>query len=95
MPYNAPTRAASAAPNGEFTQMPPIPVPAVSEDAPGGVWAISTPVLYTEIQVLRSEVSASREEEGRLREEILELRTLIAVLDAVVTCHAANNTPSG
>jgi hypothetical protein len=54
------------APTGEFTQMPPVPVPAVSEDAPGGGWAVSPHALYTEIQVLRSEVAASREEEGRL-----------------------------
>jgi hypothetical protein len=75
--------------------MPPVPVPALSEDAPGGGWAVSTHALSMEIQVLRSEVAASREEEGRLREEILELRTLVAVLDAVVTRHAANHAPSG
>jgi hypothetical protein len=95
MPHHAPTRAASAAPTGEFIQMQPAPVSAVSEDASEGGWAVYNHTLYTEIQVLRSEVAASREEEGRLREEILELRTLIAVLDAVVTLHAADNAPSG
>jgi hypothetical protein len=75
--------------------MPPVPVPAVSEDTPGGGWAVSPHALYTAIQLLRSEVAASREEKGRLREKILELRTLIAVLDAVVIRHAANNAPSG
>jgi hypothetical protein len=92
---NATTRASSAATTGEYYRMPPVPVPAVSEDAPRGGWAVSTHAIYTEIEVLRSEVAASREVEGRLREEILELRTLIAVLDAVVTRHAANNAPSG
>jgi hypothetical protein len=43
---NATTRAASAAPTGQFTQMPPVPVPAVSEDAPGGGWAVSPQALY-------------------------------------------------
>jgi hypothetical protein len=95
MPHNAPSMVASAAPTGEFIQMPPVHVPAVSEDAPGGGWAVSPHSLYTEIQVLHSEVAAYREEEGSLREEILELRTLIAVLDAVVTRHAADNAPSG
>jgi hypothetical protein len=67
----------------------------VSEDALGGGWAVSPHALCTEIQVLRSEIATSREEEGHLREEILELWTLIAVLDAVLTRHAANNAPSG
>jgi hypothetical protein len=51
--------------------------------------------LRAEIQILCSEVVSSREEESRFREEILELRTLISVLDAVVTRHAANIAPSG
>jgi hypothetical protein len=95
MPPNAPSMADSEAPTGEFTQIPPVPVPAVSEDAPGGGWAVSPNSIHTEIQVLRSEVAASREEEGRPREDILELRTLIAVLDAVMTRYAANNAHSG
>jgi hypothetical protein len=95
VPPNDPTRAALAAPNGEFTHIPPVPVPAVSEEAPGVRWAVSTHALCTEIQVIRSEVSDSRKEEGRLQEEILELRTLIAFLDAVVTRNAAKNSPSG
>ena len=45
--------------------------------------------------MLRSEVFGFREEEGRLREEIMELMMLIAVLDAAVTRHAANNAPIG
>jgi hypothetical protein len=95
VPSNAPTRPASAATAGELTQIPPDPVPAVSEDAPEGGWAVSPHAIYTEIQVLRSEVVASGEEEGRLREEVLELRTLVAVLDAVVPRHAAQQAPSG
>jgi hypothetical protein len=78
-----------------FIQMPPVPVPAVYEYAPGGGWAVSPHALYTEIKVLRSEVAASRVEEGRLRKDILDLRKVIAVLDAVVTRHAADNAPSG
>jgi hypothetical protein len=54
--------------------MPPVPLPAVSEDPPGGRWAVYPHALYT---------------------DILELRTLIAVLDAVLTRHAVNNSPSG
>jgi hypothetical protein len=95
VPYNAPKRVASTAATGESSQMQPFVVPAVSEDIPEGGWAVSLHAFYTEIQVLRSEVAASCEEEGHLREKIMELKTLISVLDAAVTRHAAKNAPSG
>jgi hypothetical protein len=47
-----------------------------------------------QIHILQSEIASSRTAEAQLRVDILELRTIISVLDAVV-CQRAENTPTG
>jgi hypothetical protein len=50
--------------------------------------------MMEQIHLLQAEIASSRNSEAQLREEIIELRTIISVLDAVV-CHRAENTPTG
>jgi hypothetical protein len=50
--------------------------------------------MMEQIHLLQSEIASSRSAEAHLREEILELRTIISVLDEVV-CQRTENTPTG
>jgi hypothetical protein len=54
-------------------------------------WAAFCRSMMEQIYLLQSEIATSRSAEAQLREDILELRTIISVLDAIV-CQRAENT---
>jgi hypothetical protein len=68
--------------------------PHTPQDVPDRSWAAFCRSMMEQIHLLQSEIASSRSAEAQLREEILELRTIISVLDAVV-CQRAENTPTG
>jgi septal ring factor EnvC (AmiA/AmiB activator) len=70
----------------------PSAAPDTSQDVLEHRWAMFCRSITEKVQVLQSEIAQSREAEAQLREEVLELRTVISALDAVV-CQRAEKTP--
>jgi hypothetical protein len=57
--------------------------PHTPQDVPDRSWAAIYSSMMEQIHMLQSEIASSRTAEAQLREDILELRTIISVLDAV------------
>jgi hypothetical protein len=58
--------------------------PLTPQDVPDRSWDAFCSSMMEQIHILQSEIASSRTSEAQLRVEILELRTILSVLDAVV-----------